>query len=197
MNNKLKIIRLLDENRQGLHIRELSRQIKTGLPNITRYVNILEKEKIIKKEKKANMVNIALTYKQESFADLKKIHSSSFLELPKNIQLASNDFLKELEEKPLISLIFGSYAKGSSHKDSDLDLFLVFQDVKKEKQIEETARKVEMRTNVKINPIYLNYSQFKKDFLDKNNNFANEIRNKVIILNGVEYYYELIQEFIK
>jgi len=197
MNNKLKIIKTLDENRQGLHIRELSRQIKTGLPNIKRYLDILEKEKIIKKERKANMINIVLTYKPETSADLRQIHSSSFLELPKNIQIASNDFLAELEKKPLIALIFGSYSKRDYNKNSDLDIFLVFQEVKNTKNIEETAKRIGMRTNIKINPIYINYSQFKKDFLDKNNNFSNEIRKKVIIINGIEYYYELIREFIK
>lgn len=197
MENKLRIIKLLDENRAGLHIREISRQIKTGLPNIKRYLDILEKEKIIRKEKKANLINITLTYKSEIFPDLKRIHSNSFLDLPKNIQTASNDFLMELEEKPLISLIFGSYAKGNYNKNSDLDIFLVFQELKNEKRIEETAKRIGMRTNVKINPVYISYPKFKKDFLDKNHNFSNEIRNKVILLNGIEYYYELIREFIK
>lgn len=196
MENKLKIIKILDENRNGLHIREISRRIKTGLPNVKRYLDILEKEKVIKKEKKANLINIFLMYKQESFHYLKQIHSESFLSLPKNVQLAVNDFLKELDEKPLISLIFGSYAKGNYIRDSDLDIFLVFQEVKT-KSVEETAKKIKMRTNTKINPVYLNYTQFKKDFLDKNNNFANEIRNKIILINGIEYYYELIQEFVK
>jgi predicted nucleotidyltransferase len=197
MENKLKIIKILDEDRQGLHIREISRQIKTGLPNIKRYLNILEKEKIIRKEKKANLINITLTYKSEIFPNLKQIHSNSFLDLPRNIQMASNDFLMELEEKPLISLIFGSYAKGNYNKNSDLDIFLVFQELKNEKRIEETAKRIGMRTNVKINPVYISYPKFKKDFLDKNHNFSNEIRNKVILLNGIEYYYELIREFIK
>lgn len=197
MDNKLKIIRLLDENRFGLHIRELSRQIKTGLPNIKRYLDILEKERVIKKEKKANMVNITLTYHPGGYHYLKQIHSDLFLELPKNVQIASNDFLRGLEEKPLISLIFGSYAKGNYNKNSDLDIFLIFQDLKNEKQIENMAKIASGITNIKLNPIYVDYKAFKKDFLDKNNNFANEIKKKVIIINGIEYYYELIQEFEK
>ena len=197
MENKFKIIKILDENRQGLHMREISRQIKTGLPNIKRYLDIFEKRGIIKKEKKANLINITLNYKQEIFSDLKQIHLNLFLELPKKIQLAFNDFLRELKEKPLISLIFGSYAKGNYIKTSDLDIFLVFQELRNEKQIEETAKRIGMRTNVKINPIYIKYSEFKKNFLDKNHNFSNEIRNNVIIINGIEYYYELIREFIR
>lgn len=197
MENKLKIIKILDENRAGKHIREISRLLETGLPNVKRYLDILEKEKIIKKQKKANLVNITLLYNNLAFPYLKQINSYKFTELPKNVQFAAQDFLSSLEQKPLIALIFGSYAKINFTKNSDLDIFLVFQNVNNEKQIEEEAKRISMRSNININPIYIDYLTFKKNFLDKNHSFSKEIKNKVIILNGVEYYYELVEEFIK
>lgn len=197
MDNKLKIIKVLDENREGVHIRKISRLVKTGLPNIVRYIDILEKEKIIKKQKKANLVSITLLYNGYSSSYLKQINSCKFTELPKNVQFAAQDFLGSLEQKPLIALIFGSYAKDSFTKKSDLDIFLVFQNINNEKQIEEAAKRISMRSNIQINPIYTDYFSFKNNFLDKNHHFSNEIKNKVIILNGIEYYYELIEEFIR
>ena len=195
MDNKIKIIKVLDEHREGVHIREISRLVKTGLPNIKRYLDILEKEVIIKKEKKGNIINIFLLYNNLSSSYLKQIHSCKFSKLPKEVQLAVVDFLNALEHKPLISLIFGSYAKGNYTKDSDLDIFLVFQEIREEKKIEESAKRISMRSNIKINPIYTAYSMFKKNFLDKNHLFSNEIRNNIIILNGIEYYYDLTGEF--
>ena len=197
MENKLKIIKILDENRDGKHIREISRLLGTGMPNVKRYLDILEKEKIIKKQKKANLINITLIYTNLSFPYLKKINSYKFTELPKNVQFAAQDFLSSLEQKPLITIIFGSYAKGNYTKNSDLDIFLVFQNINNEKQIEGEAKKISMRSNIRINPIYIDYLTFKKNLLDKNHSFSNEIKNKIVILNGVEYYYELIEEFIK
>jgi len=197
MEKKIQIIKLLDEKRQGLHIREISRQAKTGLPNVKRYLDILEKEKVIKKQKKGNMINITLLYKPALFPYLRQIHSGKFLELPASVQMAVQDFLKELEQKPVISLLFGSYAKLNYSKDSDIDIFLVFQELRDEKKIEEIAKRISMRSNTKISPIYTEYNEFKKKFMDKNNAFSNEIRNKVIIINGVEYYYELTGEFEK
>ena len=197
MKNKQKIIKILDENRKGKHIRELSRLIGTGLPNVKRYLDILEKEKIVKREKIGNIINSSLLYNNLLVPYLKQINTYKFIELPKNVQLAIQDFLDSLEQKPLISLIFGSYAKGSYTKNSDLDIFLVFQNVNNEKNIEETTKRISMRSNININPIYIEYLTFKSNFMDKNHSFSNEIRNNVIIINGVEYYYELIREFIK
>ena len=197
MENKLKIIKILDENRTGKHIREISRLVGTGLPNVKRYLDMLEKENIIKKQKKANLINVILLYNNLSFSYLKQINSYKFTELPRNVQLVVQDFLSSLKQKPLIALIFGSYAKGNYTKNSDLDIFLVFQDVNNEKQIEEEAKRISMRSNIKINPVYIDYITFKKTFLDKNDSFSSEIKNRTIVLNGVEYYYELIGEFLR
>ena len=58
MGIKLKMISLLEEHKEGIHLRELSRLLKTGLPNVTRYAGLLEKEDVIKKQKDANLVRL-------------------------------------------------------------------------------------------------------------------------------------------
>ena len=60
METKLNLINLLEKNKGGTHLRELSRLLKTGLPNLIRYVNILKKEKVVKKYKDANTIKVKL-----------------------------------------------------------------------------------------------------------------------------------------
>ena len=187
MENKFKIIKILDENRQGLHMREISRQIKTGLPNIKRYLDIFEKRGIIKKEKKANLINITLNYKQEIFSDLKQIHLNLFLELPKKIQLAFNDFLRELKEKPLISLIFGSYAKGKETKSSDLDLFVVG----KVDSLE--IKKLGRNYGLDIQIFKVSFKDFSKMVRDKKEFFGEVLENHILV-RGEELF---IREVLK
>jgi len=196
MKTKLKMIELLDQNKEGVHLRRLSRMLKTGLPNVIRYANILEKENIIKKEKEANLVKLKLKKSQRTIAYLKQINTEKFLSLPKKIQTAISDFLDEIELNPLITIIFGSHAKENYAKDSDIDILLVFQKLENEKQIETTAKRISMRTNTTINPIYLNYKNFEKNFLDKEHDFSKEIRQGVIILSGGELYYSLLWRFL-
>ena len=111
------------------------------------------------------------------------------------ISNAINEFLNELEEKLLIALIFGSYAKGNYTKDSDIDILLIFQELTNQKDIENTAKRISLRTNTKISPVYVKYKEFEKNFLNKEHEFSNEIRNNIIIITGIEQYYTLSWRF--
>lgn len=197
MEMKLRLIELLEQNNKGVHLRGLSRLLKTGLPNVIRYTKILEKEGVIEKHKDANIIKVKLKENVRTIAYLKQVNTERFLVLPKKIQIAVNDFLSELEIKPLISLIFGSYAKKTYNENSDIDILLVYQKIEDEKSIENTAKRISLRTNTKISPVYLDYKNFKKNFLDKKHDFSREIRENVIILNGIEVYYPLLWEFLE
>ena len=197
METKLKIIAELEKVHNGVHLRELSRLVKTGLPNAKRFIDILEKEKVIRKQKEANLLKIYLRESQTTIAYLKQTNNEKFILLPVKMQNAITEFLDELEIKPLIALIFGSYAKKNHTKESDIDILLVFQKLENVKEIENTARRISMRTGTKINPIYLEYRNFEKNFLDKNHDFSKEIRQDVIIINGGEFFYSLLWRFLK
>lgn len=196
METKLKIITELEKKHEGIHLREISRLVKTGLPNVKRFVDILEKEKVIKKQKEANLLKIYLRESQNTLAYLKQTNNEKFALLPVKIQNTMIDFLNELEIRPLIVIIFGSYAKNDYHKNSDVDVLLVFQKLENEKDIENLAKRINMRTNTKISPIYVEYKNFEKNFLDKNHDFSKEIRQEVIVLLGVENYYNLLWRFL-
>lgn len=199
METKLKLIELLEQKQHegGIHLRGLSRLLKTGLPNVVRYVKILKEEGVIESHKEANMIKIKIKGGIRSVSYLKQVNTERFLALPKKIQIAVNDFLSELEIKPVLSLIFGSYAKKTYDENSDIDILLIYQRVEDEKSIENTAKRISSRTNTKINPIYLNYRNFEKNFLDKKHDFSREIRRNVIILTGAEAYYSLLWRFLE
>lgn len=197
MDTKLKIISELENKPEGIHLRELSRLVKSGLPNVKRFVDILEKEKVIKKQKQANLLNLFLKEGPKTIAYLKQVNTEKFLALPNNIQSAINEFLFELEVRPIIVLLFGSYAKSTYTKNSDIDIFLVFQKLEKPENIENCARRVGMRTNTKLSPVYTDYKSFENNFLNKDHDFSKEIRKNAIVIAGVENYYPLLWRFLK
>lgn len=192
METKLKIIDVLDKNKKGIHIREIARVVKTSYNNTVRNLKILEKEKVIKKENEANLVKISLKNNPLTIAYLKQINTEKFLLLPQKIWNALIEFLDELNEKPLVALIFGSYAKGNYASSSDVDLLLIFQEVKKIKVIENTAKRISMRTNTKLNVIYVDYCEFENNMKNKDHSYSNEIKNNAIIIKGTEDYYPLV-----
>lgn len=197
MEKKLEFIQRVDEHKQGIHVREISRLLKTGMPNILRYAKILQKEGVITKERDANLVKYKLKNNPLTLAYLAQVHTHKFLALPKKIQLGVKDFLSELGVKPLMVLIFGSYAKGNYTEHSDLDIILIFQELKDHEQIEKTAKRISMRTNIKISPVYVPYNDFEKNFLNKEHQFSNEIRDRVILIEGINLYYALLWRFLR
>jgi len=197
METKLKIIEELEKNNKGVHLRKLSRLVNSGLPNVKRFLGILEKEKVVKKEREANLLKFSLKEGEKTLAYLKQMHTERSLLLPGRVRIALNDFISEIKGKPLIALIFGSYAKRNSTKNSDIDILLVFQKIEDGKDIENTAKRISMRTNTKISPVYVNYSNFEKNFLDKEHDFSREIRQDVILILGVENYYKLLWRFLR
>jgi len=142
METKLKIIAEIERKHEGIHLREISRRINSGLPNVKRFLEILEKEKVVKKEKEANLVKFHLNDNEKTIAYLRQVNTEKFLILPSKIKMAVRDFLAELEIKPLIAILFGSYAKGNFTKESDIDTLLVFQKLENVKEIENTAKRI-------------------------------------------------------
>lgn len=197
MDTKLKIIAELEKKHVGIHLREISRLVESGLPNIKRFLDIFEKERVVKKEKDANLVKYKLKRHPKTLAYLKQVHVERFLMIPKRIQNAIEDFLSELEVPPIITLIFGSYSKGDYVRDSDIDILLVFQNIKNEGDIENIAKRISMRTNTKISPVYLKYRNFERNFMNKNHDFSKEIRQDVIVITGIEIYYKLLWSFLE
>jgi predicted nucleotidyltransferase/predicted transcriptional regulator len=191
MEIKLKVIDILERNKDGIHLRMLAEKAGSSFPNVRRYANILEKEGVVKKEKMRNMVVVKLKKSQKTLAYLKMVHTERFQSLPAKAMTGTTDLLDGLGNKPLIMAIFGSYAKGNFNPKSDLDILLVYQKIGSSEDVENTSRKISMRTGLRINPVYLDYAGFEKRMIERNPGIMKEIGRDSIILVGIEYYYSL------
>ena len=114
------------------------------------------------------------------------------MKLPKYVQDAVFDFLKILKDKPILTLIFGSYAVGDYTKQSDLDVLLVFH--KLEEDVEKKAKIISGRYNVKLEPVYLSWQEFSKKFFDEKDKFMKQIKDNKILINGIEWWVLLENE---
>ncbi len=177
----------------GIHKRGLSKRLKLGMPSID--CGLQKIRKLIKQKKTGNQINYFLDYSKEELApSLSAVEHSRFERLPTKSRLSMKDFLKELKEKPIIALIFGSYANGTYTENSDIDVLLVFQRIEYPKQIENTAKRISMKTNTQLNPVYLNYSDFSKSFHNPTKEFFKKLKKDKIILIGIEWWRQLTDE---
>jgi predicted nucleotidyltransferase len=177
----------------GIHKREISKKLEIGMPSVD---YALKKISFFLKQKKSgNQINFFLDYSKQALTPaLSLVEYSRFEKLPSKIKLSINDFLKELEEKPILALIFGSYANNTFSKNSDIDLLLVFQNIKNSKHIENVAERISMRTNTQINPVYLDYKEFKESFHNSAKDFFKKLKKDKIILLGIEWWRQLKYE---
>ena len=177
----------------GIHKRGLSKQLKLGMPSID--YGIKKISKFIKQKKSGNQINYFLDYsKEELIPSLNAVEHSRFERLPAKVRLSVTDLLKELKDKPVIALIFGSYAHGTYTKSSDIDILLIFQKIEASKEIENSAKKISMKTNTQLNPVYLSYQEFKESFHDPTKGFFKKLKKDKIILIGIEWWRQLEDE---
>lgn len=193
MYNKtpLKIIEQIYLNKE-IHKRELSRRLKLGMPSIDYAVKKLSD--LLKVKKVGNQIHFTLDYSNLRLIPfLYELEIKRLNKLPLEIKNSIINFLIDLKDKPLIAGVFGSYAKGNYTKDSDIDLFLVFQEVN-EKEIENSAKKIGLAFNTRISPIYLDYKSFRKSYHEDNKDFFLKLKTNKILISGIEWWREIENE---
>ncbi len=189
MSTDLKLLREIYE-KNGSYARELSRNLKLGMPSIKNSIN--KNKNILKNKKNGRNIIYEINYsKREVIPYIYLVEYSRLNDFPKKIQYLIFDFIKSLRTKPLISLIFGSYARNEFTKDSDVDILLVGVD---KKEAEEKAKMFSLKYDVVLSPVYLGYDTFKKDFYNQKKKFFQDLKRNKIIINGVEWWVELKNE---
>lgn len=177
----------------GIHKRELSKQLKLGMPSID--YGLKKISSLTKMQKSGNQIKYFLDYSKEGLTPaLLCAEYSRFERLPAKVRFSVRDFLKELADKPIIAIIFGSYANGTYTKNSDIDILLVFQKVEDARQIENAARKISMKTSTQLSPVYLGYNDFRESFHNLTKEFFKKLKKDKIILLGMEWWRQLQDE---
>src|SRR3989344_2490399 len=156
MNNSLfgkgkeKILECFYRNRQKeLYFSEILRETKLTQNTTLKHLKNLQGNNLILSTKKIGNTFYKINpgnpqiYSIFSFFDYKRLN-----ELPSERKRAINEFLGKLKTKPLIALIFGSTAKGTFGKESDIDILLVFN--KKESANRKLKEDIEATTGEKV-----------------------------------------------
>jgi predicted nucleotidyltransferase len=147
-------------------------------------IKTLEKEGLIKTEKAGKALLCSLAKKYDE-----KIYLAE--NLRRKELLKNKDFeiiLKRFKEakQNYILLLFGSYAKRTQTKHSDIDLLAITENDKEIIEISETIPK-------KIHLTTTTYKNFINMIKLKDINVGNEAQKNNIILIGIEEYHRLIE----
>ena len=188
MNTSLKIIKWLLENKKKASIKTLATAIKIDYKNTYEAVKKLTEKKILRTEKFGNTSEVSLVYALSPLLyEAEQIRKQN---LSKNFTLVKDYFIKGLDTKLYVMLLFGSHARGTNTKNSDIDLLFI---IPNGSSIERDILRVILTIPLDLHPTIIT----EKDFLlmkdSKQKTIVSEAIENNIILYGIEAYYEMLQ----
>src|SRR3989344_110761 len=171
MNNNIfgkgkeKILECLYVNRfKELYFSEILRETKLT-PNTTlKHLKNLQENKLIISIKKIGNTFYKLNSKNPQIYSILSYFDYKILnKLPSERKRAILELLDKIKVNPLIAVIFGSTAKGTFEKNSDIDTLLIFN--KKENKNLKLREDIEAITGVKIQTFIIDFEYFKEQVL--------------------------------
>jgi len=184
-NEQSEILKLLIENQEEpFSIRKISQLRKINYKSAYNAVGSLRKQGIIDLEELGN-VSIC-RFKRDFNAKVFEVESSrrdDLLRKNKDLKVIFDELSRI--NKPFIAVLFGSHAKGTAKKNSDIDLLLIGEDAEK---IKDKLSWIPL----KIHFTLLGYDDFIRMLKSKEQTVVSEIVKKNIILIGIEEYYRVL-----
>ena len=184
MKNEIEILKFLLRNKENkFTIKKIAEAVKINYRIAYEKVLLLEKEGLIKITKTGNANLCEFTNKFNE-----KVFEAEY-ERKKNL-FKNKDFLilhNRLSELkfPFIALLFGSQAKGTTNKHSDIDILTISEN---EKEIKTTISLLPE----KIHLTNISYEEFVNMLKSKEFTVVSEAIKNNIILIGIEEYYRML-----
>ena len=93
-------------------------------------------------------------------------------------------------------VLFGSYAKGTAAKQSDIDLLFIISDLRNKnlrEAIERESVSYQYSHNIRISPLITNIEEFKKMLKSRELTVGKEVKEYGISLYGHEIFWRIIE----
>lgn len=159
--------------------------------NVYSIVKRLEKESIVKLEFFGHSIRITLIQQMHPIIFEAEYNRQKELLKDKNLAVMLDTFKNALKSKYYVLLVFGSYAKKTQAKSSDIDLMFIVPN-ESEEQFEKDVNRVARSLPLPIHQLVFSEKQFLDMFESNEPNVVHEALKNNIILYGIETLYSLI-----
>ncbi|MBN1896679.1 MAG: nucleotidyltransferase domain-containing protein [Candidatus Aenigmarchaeota archaeon] len=192
MKLELKIVDLLARNvERKFTINEIAKSLEEYYSFVHRTVNKLIKDNVITKEKagKSYLCSLNLeTEKTIALVNLSEIEKKNDLyNSNKELKIILDDFVKMTESvNPVSVVLFGSHAKGTATKESDIDILLISET---KAGVDKITKEVYAKYGKEVNVVLMASGDFKKQ---KDKALIKEVIKDHYILYGAERFVNLV-----
>ena len=188
-SKETEIIKYLLKNKEEKNINQIAKEVRIDYKNAHSIIQRLQKKQVVTLEQFGNAWKVKLKNNIHPLLFEAEYERQQTLLKDKNIKTMLNYYKRNLSTKLYVLLLFGSYAKETQTKHSDIDLFFITSEEKVEKEIHKITALIPLKTHVNI----FTEKQFKEMKNSKEKTVGSEAIKNNIILHGIEAYYELIQ----
>lgn len=200
----LKIVSLMrKELDKRMTILKISKKLKIGYRPAYNHINEMEREGIIKTEKIGNTrqcsLNLGSPKCRNILEETDALRKEGLYKENPKLQAVLESLISKLTEKFISEIhsivLFGSYAKGTDTKTSDIDLLFIVADMKNKslrEGIERESASYDYSYNVKVSPLITDIAEFRKMLNAKELNIGKETREHGMSLYGSEMFWRLV-----
>lgn len=178
--NNIELEAILVLLRGESHLRNIARAIEAPHSTVLRKLNNLAKENVLdyRKEGKNRVFTIKRNLQAKNYVlNAERYKLIKVLQRYPELNVIAEDVLNKIDEK--IIILFGSYAKFSAKKSSDIDIYIDTNN----RKIKEEVESINSRIRVKIGKF------------DMSSMLIREIVKNHVILKGAEDFYEKTKFF--
>ncbi|MFH1642015.1 MAG: nucleotidyltransferase domain-containing protein [Nanoarchaeota archaeon] len=182
---------LLEHKNEELNILNISKAIKMDYKNVYSIIKRLEKISLIKIETFGQSSRVKLNDLVHPILFEAEFERRTEILKNKNLAVMLGNFKRQIKSKLYVLLLFGSYAKKTQTKSSDIDLMFIcpnnFQEV-----FEKDVIRISRSMSLHLHPLIFSESQFTQMIDAKESNVGQEALKNNVILYGIEPYYKMI-----
>lgn len=186
---------LLGNPEEKLTIRGIAKKLGKSYSLVYNNIADLEKKKLIIKQDvpPGQIVVLNEFAPSDILVDIELKKKNEFLKKHLWMKVFLEDVFNSINNVFFVLLVFGSYAKGTQTKKSDIDLLFIVKDKKDIEKIENSVK--EIYSKVKMGMNFSDANDFIEMIKNTNKmNIGNEAKKHHIILYGAEMYYQLLKK---
>ena len=182
---------LIGHKNEELNILNISKAMKMDYKNTYSIIKRLEKMSLVKIETFGQSSRVKLIDLVHPIIFEAEFERRKEILRDKNFVVMLNSFKRAIKSNLYILLLFGSYAKKTQTKSSDIDLMFIcpnnFQEF-----FEKDVNRVSRSMPLPLHPLVFSESQFIEMINAKESNVGQEALKNNVILYGIEPYYKMI-----
>ena len=184
--NSIEILKyLISHGDEVLNISNIAKGANVDYKNTYNIIKQFQEENIVNLQKFGNSNIVKFKKKMNSLIYEAELQRKNEITKYSSIRLISQEF--EKLPFPFLVLLFGSYAKGTADKHSDIDLLIVAE--------EEEEKKIWRSLGLfpyDIHSIFFTFDDFVTMTISKEYTVVSEAVKHNVILHGIEQYYNLL-----